>query len=179
MLISHIGPMFSGKTTALINDIELLELTGLDCIVLTPAFDTRKEINKVITHDNKSVKAITITDEADILKIAEKYEVIAFDEIQFFSMDIINIIDKLIDLNKHVIVSGLDTDYTRKPFKITMYLSALSNRVIKHAGKCSKCSKESLFTHKLIESTERFEVGADDKYIPVCRDCYKALKDCN
>ena len=91
-------------------------------------------------------------------------------------MNIINIINKLQDNGKHVIVSGLDTDFRRKPFKVTMHTAALSNRVIKHAGKCSCCNAESLFTFKHSKSTERFDVGAIDKYMPVCRNCYNKLK---
>lgn len=175
MLIVHTGAMFSGKTTALIKDIELLELAGLDCLILSPAIDTRQAVNTIKTHDGKTYPALTVSRFDECYKEIDKADVIAFDEIQFFSNHWITVIESLLKAGKKVIVAGLDTDYKQKQFDITMRLCSIADTVIKHKGRCAVCNKPSLFSHRLTDSTEIIDVGAEDKYIPLCRHCYSEI----
>lgn len=175
MLIVHTGAMFSGKTTALIKDIELMEIAGFDCIILTPSIDTRKPKNYIKTHDGRQYPALTVASLEDCYKEIDKAEVIAFDEIQFFSNHWVTIIKALLKAGKKIIVAGLDTDYKQNAFKTTMELSAIADTVIKHKGKCAVCDRPSLFSHRLTNSTEVIEIGAEDKYISLCRHCYNKI----
>ena len=82
-----IGPMFSGKTSALIRDLQLCSDIGLKCIYVNSTLDNRSE-NNYSTH-NPLIKSIGTFDsmKMDYLdtELFLDYDVIGIDESQFFT----------------------------------------------------------------------------------------------
>ena len=86
------GPMFSGKTTKLIhmyNDI--CSSDGADkCLAINYALDKRYGVDKIVTHDGKSIKCHAIESIDDIIKnhkmqnLIIKSQYIFINEAQFF-----------------------------------------------------------------------------------------------
>ena len=176
MLICYVGAMFASKTTSMINKINEFEEKGRKCIILSPAKDTRRPEGFIRTHDGKTKEAITVNSLDEIIELTKGKEIIAFDEIQFFADGIIEIIDSLLDQNKVVLVSGLDTDYNKIPFGVTMKLCAIADKVIKCKGRCKICRRPSRFSYRKVKSFERVLLGSGEEYLPVCRGCYNRLK---
>ena len=175
MLVVHTGPMFAGKTTNLIKNVKFFNDIGLNSIIFSPNVDCRKNRDIVKTHDGVEYKAVSVAENEDFITKAKEYEVIAFDEIQFFSEGVIYDIKKLIDMGRIVIIAGLDMDYMGNPFYITAMVMAMADTVIKHKGKCNYCNRPSQFSYRFTNTNEIVDIGAGDKYKPVCRACFNRL----
>lgn len=186
-LIVHTGSMFSGKTSALLEDLRRFEIAGYKVILFKPAIDNRYAENKVKTHiknyyqDEKEAISIEFIEDVKEYNVFNDYDVIGFDEIQFFKSNnsinnetgIVSWINILVNkYKKTVIVAGLDLDYKATPFENVKELLPLADYVQKHHAVCVECGNDAWVSHKLAESNERIEVGGTEKYVPLCRKCY-------
>jgi len=176
------GPMYSGKTTELLRRLFNEAEVGMRVLYVNHSLDNRSEepysthnpLYKERLSDRSSVTMKT----ASYLKEVEvdDFDVIGIDEAQFFE-DLECVVDWVDNLRKHVIVSGLNGDAKRSSFGKILSLEPYSDTYTKLQSYCKICAeqkKRSLapFTHKFSGSGEQTDVGAGDKYIPVCRSCY-------
>jgi thymidine kinase len=190
------GPMFSGKTTKLVQELtRFVDVTSeshnTKCLFINHSFDIRNPNIGVSSHGS-SFKGVS--DLIDVLQIdelkkikIEHYDVIGVDEGQFFSD--LEIVKSWVEKGKIVIVSGLISDSFMNPFGKIHTLIPFSDNVIQCHAICSECLKnhskmitpDSLhsmkapFTFRFDSSNSQIEVGASDKYIPVCRFHYESL----
>lgn len=194
------GPMFSGKTTRLIQELtRFMDVTNKShntkCLLINHVFDTRNETVGISSHGS-SFKGISDlidiakTDNIDDVNV-NGYDVIGIDEAQFFNQ--LDTIYKWISANKIVIISGLIADAFMKPFGKINTLITYADNIIQCHAICSECIKnrdkiitpdalagmKAPFTFRLIASVEQISIGASDKYIPVCRFHYNILSDVN
>jgi thymidine kinase len=103
--------------------------------------------------------------------------VIIIDEAQFFP-DIVEFVLWLVeDLQKDVIVVGLDGDANRKPFGRLLELVPIADRITKLKSFCSVCldGTEALFTFCKSQKNEQILVGGSELYMPLCRKHYIEL----
>jgi len=105
--------------------------------------------------------------------------VVIIDEGQFFN-DLYEFVLWLVeDLQKDVIVVGLDGDADRKPFGKLLELVPLADTITKLKAFCAECKngKEALFTFckKASEKKEQVQVGGAETYMPLCRRCFVGL----
>ena len=54
------GTMFSGKTTALINEIERHKLAGFEYLLVKPSLDNRYSESQVVNHNGIELKAVNV-----------------------------------------------------------------------------------------------------------------------
>ena len=83
-----VGPMFSGKSTKLINEINTLKMYKKNILIINSNKDTRVEHHFIKTHNNIQYNAIKL-EELDITKInsiVQKYDTVCIDEAQFFKI---------------------------------------------------------------------------------------------
>ena len=132
------GSMFSGKTEELIKRIEKLNNTNLNYKVFKPEIDKRSGESKIQTHNNKSIDAINIKNAGEIINQSNDCDVIAIDEAQFFTEDIVDVCDTLANKGIRVIIAGLDMDYLGKPFGPMPKLMAIAEDVIKVHAVCTE-----------------------------------------
>lgn len=182
-----LGPMFGGKTTQLINrynEITDNEITdnlnsNIQPHVLTINYDkdTRYSTNQIVSHDGKTLDCNFIHELEDIDRIPEllsklnNSKFIFIDEAQFFKNLKNWVLYQVDHNNKHIILSGLDSDFKREKFGEILDLIPHSNKITKLTGTCLKCSNPSIYTHRISNEIEQ-EVIGNDNYIPVCRKCY-------
>lgn len=179
-LTVNVGGMFASKSTTLIAQGKRHLLAGHKVVFIKPDMDTRYSDEDIITHDGQKVEAINIsTDEQSHIQelILHEADVYLFDEVQFYSMTIVEDIKYLLDNEKIVYVSGLDMDYTGEPFQVTAYLMGIADNVNKIKAVCSDCGDDSYVTAKTSGSSSRVELGSSDIYKPVCRNCYTKYKE--
>lgn len=162
------GPMFAGKSTRLIERAR--ELDPHACLFIKPAFDTRYHATKIVTHDGKSIDAISANFIEDP---SEEIENIFLDEVQFmtephFSEDIVAKISSLLGKGINITVAGLDLDAQGKPFLVTSTLLAMAENVVKLKARCIICNSSAHMTFKKILNDNRFELGETDIYEPRC-----------
>jgi len=178
-----ISPMFSGKTTFLLNKIVGLTKLGFNTVYINHSIDVRNTEASISCH-NKLLESGLVSCSFDVLKrnsldeINElKKDYIFIDEFQFFQQEnVVNIIIDLVKSGKHVFIAGLKGDYKNQEFGSTLKLIPHADNVIVLKSLCVICAKlgkcvEAPFT-KYVNNTEhnQITVGADELYIPVCRD---------
>lgn len=174
-----IGPMFSGKTSTLVELHRMYKLSSLNTCVINYAEDTRYgENTDMYTHDKKSIPCISTLTLSGVLtpEVVEIYDVFLINEGQFFP-DIYDCVKELVEThNKIVHVCGLDGDFKRNMFEELMKLVPICDNITKKTAICMKCKNgtKALFSHR-ISDEDAVKVIGSDNYIPVCRKCYIEL----
>jgi len=167
------GCMFSGKTAELIRLLERMRIAKLKIAVFKPKIDTRTQ-NQIKSRNGNELEALVINDPKEILDyvVQNQVDVIAIDEAQFFSEELVDVCDELADLSYHVIVAGLDTDYLDKPFETMAQLIAKADKITKLTAVCMECGAEATKTYRWRNRKDRIIVGDSDMYKALCRKCY-------
>ncbi len=173
------GSMFSGKSEELIRRIRRADFASMKIAVFKHRVDDRMAIEFINTHSGDKFKAIALENPEDIKHfINEETQLVAIDEVQFFTMDIIPVILELVENGKKVIVAGLDLDFRGFPFGPIPTLMAIADTITKLSAVCMTCGNDAHFSQRLIDGrAAKFNdpvimVGAKDVYQARCRDCY-------
>ena len=56
----YVGPMFGGKTTRMLSQVERYSYQGLDTLLFKPRMDERYDSNSVVTHTGMKNDAIRV-----------------------------------------------------------------------------------------------------------------------
>ena len=172
------GSMFSGKTEELIRRVKRAKLAKQKIKIFKPKQDTRYSKKKVTSHDNNSIKSKPIDSPEKILKTFEKFDVIGIDEAQFFDESIVDVVNKLANSGKRVIVAGLDMDYRGKPFGPMPNLLAIAEYVTKVHAVCTKSGKMASYTHRIVKNEDLVLLGDTRRYEALSRrEFIKAKKN--
>jgi len=162
------GPMFTGKTTALIERMLAARETGAGAVVaVKPSLDDRYHPTDLTTHDGKSLPAQTI-DRPEQLAGFEG-DVIGLDEAHFFESGLHAPVMALVDRGAHVILAGLDRTSMNQPFGEMGRLLVEADEVVKLAGHCAVCGGKAVHTVRLFDSTESVVVGGPGMFENRCR----------
>ena len=188
-----LGPMFSGKTSRLVEVYKQCKFCNISVAVINHVIDNRYDEELLSTHDKVKIPCIKTTTLKDVwlseqinledniveipriqdkIKIARS-SVILINEGQFFN-DLYEIVIEMLKCGKKVYVCGLDGDFKRKKFGQILDLIPMCDKVEKLTSLCSLCKNgtRGIFSMRLTKETEQTVVGSDN-YIPVCRLCYE------
>ena len=179
-----LGPMFSGKTTYLINKVNELLNNGIDkeeILLINHSSDSRYDTNGTIcSHDKIKINSLSMHTLCSSLESSEyAWDIIRYifiDESQFFEDLYDTITSKFMnnsnypDLN--IYVFGLDGDYKQEPFTNSRLLELIPycSSITKLLAKCTICNSDAPFTKRITNSTEQILVGGSNDYQPVCID---------
>ncbi len=195
-IYAYVGPMCSGKTGILDNLLHTQELAGMNVFLFRPSFDTRQQQNKFADRNgfsryNGASHLVEDNQEIWTAYKQKKFEVVGFDEGQFFKPSLVPIIFELFSLhNVLVYYSGLDTDFLGRPFETTKNLIVLPEvKVYKQRAVCVFCHGTATRTLKHTvdgniftsdQNTSREQVGDLESYSPTCLSCFNiAIKAVN
>lgn len=175
------GPMSCGKTEELIRRLKRAKIANKNVKIFSPAVDTRSKRNHIESRNGLTQLALVVESSRDILDhIDEDDHIIGIDELQFFDSGIINVIRKIMAMNKKVVASGLDLDFRGEPFGSMPLALALADKVDKLTAICMKCGSEfACRTQRLINmkpaprNSPIIMVGGDDTYEARCLGCYE------
>ena len=166
----YIGPMYSGKTSTLIDMYHKND----NVIVLTHKCDTRYSKKKLVNHNKKEIDCLRYKTISTFLQenktLIKNCDLILIDEGQFFE-DIFICMDLVEKYQKNVCIFGLDGDYNRNEFGYILKLIPYCDFVIKLTGKCSICNNKSIFS-KRKKNYNSGQILVGNMYEPVCRTCY-------
>ena len=165
-----LGPMFSGKTTELIEKYKEIKEKGHDGCVINYIDDKRYSETKLSSHDGLMIDCIQLKKLKNIGEIKEKF--IFINEGQFFE-DLYDFVIEQLEKEKCIYVYGLDGDFKRKKFGQILDLIPMCDKVKKKKAKCNNnfCTKKAIFSHRI--SNEDLQVVIGNKnYEPLCRRCY-------
>lgn len=184
MLTVFTGPMFSGKTEALIRAVKRTQYSELPTQVFVPASDTRNGVGVVKSHAGVDLASLGISawavDPSDSLSLAERVrpatKVVGIDEAQFFAKDLIENIRRLLRRDLRIFVAGLDCDYQGAPFGPMPQILAMADEVHKLTAVCAMCGSDyARMTFRRTPETAQIVLGSSEMYAPVCRVCYNTV----
>ena len=189
------GPMFSGKTSQLIDTInnyiisKKISNQSTNILVINNSLDNRNinRVKNLTTHSDIIKKisdenVITIDTENllnihdDILK---NINFIAIDECQFFP-DLSPFVRKMLDQKKDIICSGLIADVKKLKFGQLLDIFPLADNIIQLKSYCVYC-KDTYFKTAAFTSSRKKDiplnnntiyVSAGEDYQPVCGKHY-------
>ena len=164
------GPMFSGKSEELIRRIRRAEIARQRVQIFKHAMDARYDAASIVSHSRQSLPSIAVTSPEEILdRTADRTELVALDEAQFFDDSVVDICCRLADQGKRVVVAGLDLDYRGQPFGPMPLLMCRAEYVTKQLAICVSCGNPAAFTQRLTRSRDQIQVGATGMYEARCR----------
>jgi thymidine kinase len=181
-----IGPMFSSKTSSLLEIYKQCKFCNIPVSIINHSIDKRYHDTMLSSHD-KIMAPCFQTDKLNNLwsnsenrnesdqnahQMLRNSDVVLINEGQFFP-DLYEVVLDMLDNNKKVYICGLDGDFERKKFGTIIDLIPLCDKVNKLTSLCSICKDgtRGIFSMRLTNETEQTIVGSDN-YIPVCRKCY-------
>ena len=168
------GPMFSGKSEELMRRLRRSMIARKRVQVFKPAIDVRYSVEDIVSHGDVRMKSEPVNSAAEILaKLSAPTEVIGIDEANFFGQELVEVATHLADTGKQVVIAGLDTDYTGRPFPPIPDLLALSESITKALAICVQCGNPANHSQRLAPSEDLIVVGASGTYEARCRRCFE------
>jgi len=170
----YVGPMFSGKSTKLLEQVERYKYAKKEVICFKPAMDNRytKE-GLIVTHSGMQVPCVLVNSGQDIVEYLSSKDLphaIAIDE-AFMIDGVANaclnfIYDKRID----VIVSTLDMSSSLSSFEEVATLLCHATHIKKCKAVCTVCGEDASYTMRKEEFNDAglIHVGGDDIYEARC-----------
>ena len=175
------GPMYSGKTDELLRRLNRARIADQSYLAFKPGIDDRYKKEEIVSHDGRTVECEVIQKERpeNILSLVkEDTRIVVIDEVQFFDISVVEVIEDLADLGKRVIVAGLDLDFRGEPWEVSAELLSRAEYVDKLKGVCIKCGELATRTQREIEGVPAHYnspltlVGSEEAYKGVCRECH-------
>jgi thymidine kinase len=172
-----IGPMFSGKTSKLIELYKQYSFCNIPLAVINHSSDNRYDDTMLSTHDKIMIPCIQTPTLTRVTNDMDNVDVILINEGQFFD-DLYDFVVDMLKFNKKIYVSGLDGDFKRTKFGKILDLIPLCDKVTKMTSLCSLCKNGTpgLFSMRLTDEKEQMLIGSSN-YIPVCRFCYEETEE--
>ncbi|MCC7208288.1 MAG: thymidine kinase [Anaerolineae bacterium] len=170
------GSMFSGKTEELIRRVRRAQIAKQNVQVFKPVIDTRYAVGRVTSHNGQDIEGHACASAAEIrARLQPDTTVVGIDEAQFFSDDLIGLVDDLAARGVRVIVAGLDLDFRGEPFGPIPRLMCAAEEVVKLHAICVVCGDEASRTQRLVNGQPaRYDdpiimIGAEESYEARCR----------
>ena len=166
------GSMFSGKTEELLKRINRACLSKKNVKTFKPELDKRYDNKKIVSHNKNTIKTIAVCSATDILEFIDDTDVIGIDEAQFFDSDLLLVCNILIKKGKRIIISGLDMDFSGKPFGIMPELLAIADHITKLRAVCIDCGSNANHSFRKTLDKNLVKLGEKESYKPLCRICF-------
>lgn len=170
-----VGPMYSGKTSALILKARRHLCAGENVLLVKHAEDTRYSSNKVDSHnEGLSERASVVVSSLSEIDDSFLIDVVAVDEGQFFPDLHETVVDWIRDHPKLlVMVAALQSDYRREPFG-DVHMLMCKGKVEQMVGVCHFCHRDgALNTLRTIQRDSNRFVGTEG-YFCACDACWWA-----
>lgn len=181
------GTMGSAKTALLLTQAYNFEERGLRYICLKPAIDTRETSNVIRSRIGIERECRWIMPDTDIYTLAQELfeeemtviDWILVDEAQFLTAEQVDQLARIVDdYGSNVICYGLRTDFKSHLFEGSRRLFELADSIDEIKSTCN-CGRKTIINARIdshgdfVEEGAQVEIGGDDRYIAVCRKCWR------
>ena len=175
------GTMSSGKSLNLLAVAHNYEQKGEKVVVLRPRLDERFGAQTVGSRTGLSRDADILVDADTRLSRRELAGAacILVDEAQFLSEALVDQLREITwDLDVPVICYGLRTDFRTRAFAGSARLLEVADAIEEVKTVCFFCNRKAVFNLRIssggaVVDGPQIELGADDRYRPVCGPCYR------
>jgi hypothetical protein len=103
--------MFCGKSEELIRRLRRAEIAGQRALIVKPLIDDRYDVGHVVSHAGAKMRAVTAQSSDEVRRLAQGYDAVGIDEVQFFDHGIVEAIDALVAGGARVVAAGLAQDF--------------------------------------------------------------------
>ena len=170
----YVGPMFSGKSTKLLQQVERYKYAKKKVICFKPAMDNRyTQEGFIVTHSGIQVPCILVNHAEDIRNYFIKEDLpnaIAIDE-AFMIDDISSVcLDLFYNKRVDILISTLDMSSSMTTFQEVSTLLGHATHVKKCKAVCTICGADASYTMRKEEYSDSglIHVGGDDIYEARC-----------
>lgn len=170
------GPMFSGKTTWLIEYTK--SLSPGSYVIYKPNIDIRYATDSVVTHNGQSLTAANIDyKNPHFPPLGKHIKTILIDELNFFSANpLMEQVQKQMRLGRDVIGVGLLFDSKKSPFGATLPFSKKADNFIELAAHCDGCGKAANHSYRKNQLKDKIVLGAGETYGACCESCWLSFQ---
>lgn len=184
------GTMGSAKTALLLTTAYNFEERGMSYLCFKPSIDTREKKNVIRSRIGIERECSWIYRDTDMYEmistmVAERRphpEWILVDEAQFLTADQVDQLARVVDtFGINVICYGLRTDFRTCLFEGSRRLFEISDTIDEIKSTCN-CGRKTIVNARIdgrgniITEGEQVEIGGNDRYMSVCRNCWRNKK---
>lgn len=181
------GTMGSAKTAMLLTQAYNFEERGLSYICMKPIIDIRENKNVIRSRIGIERECTWIYGETNLyLAVKELFEEtldvphwILVDEAQFLtSAQVDQLAQAVDDFGCNVVCYGLRTDFRSNMFEGSKRLFELADTIDEIKSTCT-CGRKTIMNARIdsegnvIMEGEQVEIGGNDRYMAVCRKCWR------
>jgi thymidine kinase len=175
------GVMNASKTANALMKKFSFERCGKKVLLVKPSIDSRDGEKTIKSRVGLSAEAIVLSPGGALTEKVpdlDSYDVIIADEAQFFTENQIEELRVLADMKHIVMCYGLKTDFRSRLFEGSKRLLELADCIREIPTSCG-CGKKAIFNTRVqdgrvVKDGEQIDIGGDEKYIPMCPECYRA-----
>lgn len=170
MIKVYTGPMFSGKSEALLSEYDH-KYHKSKILLFKPKIDTR-DYGVVKTRNNKEVNAILIKDLKDLKKfLTDKITTIFIDEANFLTGDVKILTELSIDEDLDIFIAGLNMDSDLHPFGIMPQILSIADEIVILHASCNECNRDAYYTY--YEGKKDTILVGSEGYSALCARCLR------
>lgn len=185
-LFFYYSTMAAGKSMEIIKVAYNYEVQGKKVIAINSHLDNRCEKGKIWSRAGFEMDAYIFDEETNlqefILSIKDIPTSVLIDEAQFLNKDqVIQLTELVDDYHITVMCYGLKNDSFNNLFEGSEYLLLYADNIKELKTECWFCHKKAIMNLRFNEEGypvyegEQIEIGGNEKYLPVCRKCYKEV----
>lgn len=184
------GTMGSAKTALLLTTAYNFEERNMSYICMKPYIDNREKKNVIRSRIGIERECQWIYPDTDLYQFAkgvfEKNKQVTdwflVDEAQFLSSEQVDQLSRIVDdYGSNIICYGLRTDFKTRLFEGSRRLFEIADTIDEIKSTCT-CGHKTIVNARIdangdfVEEGAQVEIGGDDRYIAVCRKCWRNRK---
>ncbi|MCM1292843.1 MAG: thymidine kinase [Bacteroides sp.] len=181
------GTMGSAKTALLLTQAYNFEERGMKYVCLKPIIDTREGKNVIKSRIGIERECRWIYHDTNLFELIREMftemkamiDWILVDEAQFLTAEQVDQLARVVDdFGCNVICYGLRTDFQSHLFEGSRRLFEVADTIDEIKSTCN-CGRKTIINARIdskgdfVEEGAQVEIGGDDRYIAVCRKCWR------
>ena len=180
-LYFNYSSMNAGKSTALLQANHNYHERGMKTKMFTYLGDNRFEKNKIVSRIGISADANAFSETTDLFQNLiedeeqKRIKCVLIDEAQFLKKEQVAQLGRIVDeLDIAVLAFGIRTDFQGELFEGSKYLLAWADNLKEIKTVCWCGRKATMVVRldsegKILCEGQQFEIGGNEKYVPLCR----------
>lgn len=183
------GTMGSAKTALLLTTAYNFEERGLTYLCFKPSIDTREKKNVIRSRIGIERECQWVYRDTDLYAMIKEMvktdthpEWILVDEAQFLLAEQVDQLALIVDkFGINVVCYGLRTDFRTSLFEGSRRLFEIADTIDEIKSTCN-CGRKTIVNARIdsrgeiITEGEQVEIGGNDRYVSVCRNCWRNKK---
>lgn len=179
--------MGSAKTALLLTTAYNFEERGMEYLCMKPIIDNREKENVIKSRIGIQRSCEWIYSDTDLYELAKRLfeetlvvkDWILIDEAQFLSAAQVDQLARIVDdYGTNVVCYGLRTDFQSNMFEGSKRLFEVADTIDEIKSTCT-CGRKTIINARIdsngmvLTEGSQVEIGGDDKYIALCRRCWR------